>query len=163
MEELVKKEPVTCSPDTNSSSRLVTLGAHKASKSPVKKKPIISRKLVVLGVHTASSNSSRTTSDNEKESESQATPPRKIWISKFRGKESSEKFHRKRTHAKYYRMQKHKNANGSYKTKPKPKPKGKCFKCGKRGHLRTKCESKNRALTNTIVSNESASTSEPKV
>ena len=127
MEELVKKEPVTPSPETTTSSRLVTLNARKASRSSVKKKPVISSpkstkscRLVVLDVHTASSSSSGTSSESEKEienqsqgSESQTTPPKKIWISKFRGKESSEKFHRKRTHAKYYRMQKHKNVDGS--------------------------------------------------
>ena len=46
MEELVKKEPVTPSPDTTSSSRLVT-----------------------LDVHTASSSSNRAPSDSEKEIE----------------------------------------------------------------------------------------------
>ena len=46
MEELVKKEPITPSPDITSSSRLITLDAH-----------------------TASSNSSRTSSDCEKEIE----------------------------------------------------------------------------------------------
>ena len=131
----------------------------------MKKKPVIlsptPKKLVVLDVHTASS--SRTSSDSEQSqgSGSQAAPPKKIWISKFRGKESSKIFHRKRTHAKYYRMQKHKNADGSYKTKQKPRPKGKCFKCGKRGHLRTKCESKNGTLTN--VDNEPVSTFEPRI
>ena len=73
MEELVKKEPVTPSPDTTSSSRLVTLEAHKASRRPVRKKPVISSptssRLVVLDVHTASSSSSRTSSENEKEIE----------------------------------------------------------------------------------------------
>ena len=46
MEELVKKEPVTPSPNTTTSSRLVT-----------------------LDVHTASSSSSRASSDSEKEIE----------------------------------------------------------------------------------------------
>ena len=73
MEELVKKEPVTPSPDTTSSSRLVTLEAHKASRRPVRKKPVISSptssRLVVLDVHTASTSSSRTSSENEKEIE----------------------------------------------------------------------------------------------
>ena len=55
------------------------------------------------------------------------------------------------------------NADGSYKTKPKPKPKGKCFKCGKSGHLRTKCENKDRTLNNPIVCNEPTSTSKPKI
>ena len=92
MEELVKKEPVTLSPDTTTSSGLI-----------------------VLDAHIASSSSSKTSSDSEKEIEklenqfqnlqSLATPPKKIWVSKFRGKESSETFHRKRIAAKYYRKQ----------------------------------------------------------
>ena len=73
MEELVKKEPVTPSPDTTSSSRLVTLEARKVPRSPVKKKPVISspksRNLVVLDVHTASRSPSRTFSDSDKEIE----------------------------------------------------------------------------------------------
>ena len=76
MEELVKKEPVTPSPDTTTSSRLVTLNARKASRSSVKKKPAISSpkstkssRLVALDVHTASSSSSRTSSESEKEIE----------------------------------------------------------------------------------------------
>ena len=64
MEELVKKKPVTPSPDTTSSSRLVTLEASKVPRSPMKKKPVISsptsRNLVVLDVHTASGSSSQT-------------------------------------------------------------------------------------------------------
>ena len=121
MEELVKKERVTPSPDTTSSSRLVTLDARKVSRRPVKKKPVISSpkttkssRLVALDVHTASSSSSRASSNSEKEieklrnqfqdSQSQATPPKKIWVSKFRGKESSETFHRKRIASKFYRM-----------------------------------------------------------
>ena len=150
MEELVKKEPVTPSPDTTSSSRLVT-----------------------LDIHTASSSSSRTSSDSGKEIEtlknqsqdslSQVPPPKK-WISKYRGKESSETFHRKRIVAKEYRKHKLK-AEGSYNKKKSstPKASGKCLKCGKRGHLRTKCESKDGTLTNTIVCNEPASTSEPRI
>ena len=76
MEELVKKEPVTPSPDTTTSSRLVTLNARKASRSSVNKKPAISSpkstkssRLVALDVHTASSSSSRTSSESEKEIE----------------------------------------------------------------------------------------------
>ena len=181
MEELVKKERVTPSPDTTSSSRLVTLDARKVSRRPVKKKPVISSpkttkssRLVALDVHTASSNSSRASSNSEKEieklrnqfqdSQSQATPPKKIWVSKFRGKESSETFHRKRIASKFYRMQKLKNADGSYKQKQSPTPKasGKCFKCGKRGHLRTKCENKERILTN-LVSTPKPEVQKPKV
>ena len=76
MKELVKKEPVTPSPDTTTSSRLVTLDARMASRSYVNKKPVISSpnttkssRLVVLDVHTASSSSSRTSSEREKEIE----------------------------------------------------------------------------------------------
>ena len=73
MEELVKKEPITPSLDTTSSSRLVTLETRKVPRSPVKKKPVISsptsRKLVVLDVHTASSSSGRTSSESDKEIE----------------------------------------------------------------------------------------------
>ena len=89
MEELVKNEPVTPSPDTTSSSRLVTLKARKVPRSPLKKKPVISspRNLAVLDAHIASSRSNQTSSDREIEKlESQATLPKKIWISKFRGK-----------------------------------------------------------------------------
>ena len=73
MEELMKKELVIPSPDTTSSSRLVTLEARKVPRSPVKKKPVISspksRNLVVLDVHIASSSPSRTFSDSDKEIE----------------------------------------------------------------------------------------------
>ena len=73
MEELVKKEPVTPSPNTTTSSRLVTVDARKASRSSMKEKPVVSsptpRKLVVLDIHTASSSSSRTSSESEKEIE----------------------------------------------------------------------------------------------
>ena len=73
MEELVKKEPVTPSPNTTTSSRLVTLDARKASRSSMKEKPVVSsptpRKLVVLDIHTASSSSSRTSLAREKDRE----------------------------------------------------------------------------------------------
>ena len=143
MEELVKKEPVTASLDTTKSGRLI-----------------------VLDAHTSSSSSSRTSPDCEKEieklenqfqgSQPQTTPLNKIWISKYRGKESFETFHKKRIASKYYRKQKLKNDDAPYKKKQSSTPKapGKCFKCGKRGHLRTKCESKDRTLTNTIVSHK---------
>ena len=69
----MKKEPVTLSPNTTSSSRLVTLVARKVPRSLEKKKLVIfsptSRNLVVLDVHTASSSSSRTSSESEKEIE----------------------------------------------------------------------------------------------
>ena len=162
MEELVKKKPVTPSPDTTTSNKLVTLNARKASRSTVKKKPAISSpkptkssRLIVFNVHTASSSPSTAPSESEKEierlgdqkqgPESQDTPSKKKWVSKFRGKESSKTFHRKRIAAKYYRKQKLKDADSSYKKNQPPTPKAsrKCFKCGKRGHLRTKRKTKN--------------------
>ena len=39
MEDLVKKEPVTPSPDTTSTSRLIVLDAHTASSSPSRTSP----------------------------------------------------------------------------------------------------------------------------
>ena len=53
-------------------------------------------------------------------------------------------------------MQKLKNVDGSYKKRQSSTPKAsrKCFKCGKKGHLRTKCESKERILANTTVCQE---------
>ena len=60
MEELVKKELVTPSPDTTTSSRLV-----------------------VLKAHIASSSSSRTSSDSEKEIKKARKP-----VSRFRGKKA---------------------------------------------------------------------------
>ena len=137
----------------------------------MKKKPVISsptsRNLVVLDVHTASGSSSQTSSDSEIEKlDSQATPPKKIWISKFREKGSSEKSHRERIHSKEYRKQKlkaKKAAEGSYNEKKSLTPRitRKCFKCGKRSHLRTKCENKDGTLIN--IRNELVSTSEPRV
>ena len=167
MEELVKKEPFTPSPNITSSTRLVTLEACKVSRSPVKKKPVISsptsRNLAVLDVHTASSNSSQTSSGSELDS--QASPPKKKWRSKFRGTKSSETFHRKRIAAKYYRKQKLKEraAEGSYNEKKSSTPRvtRKCFKCGKRGHLRTKCENKDGTFIN--IGNKPISTSEPRI
>ena len=76
MEGLVKREPVTLSPDITSSSKLITLNAHTASRNSVKKKPVISStnttkfsRLIVLDAHTTSSSSSRTSSESEKEIE----------------------------------------------------------------------------------------------
>ena len=76
MEELVKKKPVTPSPDTTTSNKLVTLNARKASRSTVKKKPAISSpkptkssRLIVFNVHTASSSPSTAPSESEKEIE----------------------------------------------------------------------------------------------
>ena len=82
--------------------------------------------------------------------------------SKFREKSSSERPHRKRTHAKYYRKQKFK-ADDFYKKgkskstgKPISKASGKCFNCGKRGHFRTECKQKAKALINTLVSDQTS-------
>ena len=90
------------------------------------------------------------------------------WISKYKGKESSKVFHRKRISSKYYRKQRLKNADDFYKKDQTstPRASGKCFRCGKRGHFRTKCNSKTRNLTNTIDSKphkDLDSTSAPKV
>ena len=80
--------------------------------------------------------------------------------SKFREKDSSERPHRKRTAAKYYRKQKFK-ADDFYKKgkskstgKPISKASGKCFNCGKRDHFRTECKQKAKALINTLVSDQ---------
>ena len=90
MEELVKKEPVTSSPDTTSSSRLVTLDTRKASRSSMKKKLVISSpkttkssRLVVLDVHTASSSSSIASSDNDKEIEKLENQFRGLEVNRF--------------------------------------------------------------------------------
>ena len=77
--------------------------------------------------------------------------------SKFREKGSSEKPHRRRTVAKYYRKQKFKTDDfykkGKSKSigKPISKASGKCFNCGKRGHFRKECKQKAKALINTLV------------
>ena len=80
--------------------------------------------------------------------------------SKFREKSSSEKPHRKKTAAKYYRKQKFKTDDfykkGKSKSTGKPifKASGKCFNCGKRGHFRTECKQKAKALINTLISDQ---------
>ena len=80
--------------------------------------------------------------------------------SKFREKSSSEKPYRKKTSAKYYRKQKFKADDffkkGQSKSTGKPisKASGKCFNCGKRGHFRTECKQKAKALINTLVSDQ---------
>ena len=78
--------------------------------------------------------------------------------SKYRGKESPENFHRKRTASKYYRKQKLKNADDFYKKgkKSTPKAPGKCFNCGKRGHFRKECRNKAKSLINTLVSDQTS-------
>ena len=80
--------------------------------------------------------------------------------SKFREKSSSEKPYRKKTSAKYYRKQKFKADDffkkGQSKSTSKPisKASGKCFNCGKRGHFRTECKQKAKALINTLVGDQ---------
>ena len=76
--------------------------------------------------------------------------------SKYRGKESPENFHRKRTASKYYRKQKLKNADDFYKKGKKSTPKAseKCFNCGKRGHFKKACKAKAKSLINTLVSDQ---------
>ncbi|XP_065635496.1 uncharacterized protein LOC136070070 [Quercus suber] len=87
------------------------------------------------------------------------TPKRK---SKYRGKESSKKFHRKKTATKYYRKQKYskddfyKKGKSKSTGKPIPKASRKCFNCGKRGHFRKKCTSKAKSLINTLVSDQTS-------
>ena len=80
--------------------------------------------------------------------------------SKFRENGSSDKSHRKRTAAKYYRKQKFK-ADDFYKkrkskstSKPISKASGKCFNYGKRGHFRTECKQKAKALINSLVNDQ---------
>ena len=82
--------------------------------------------------------------------------------SKFREKGSYERPHRKRTVAKYYRKQKFK-ADDFYKKgkskstgKPISKASGKCFNCEKRGHFRTECKQKTKALINTLVTDQTS-------
>ena len=82
--------------------------------------------------------------------------------SKFRKKSSFEKPHRKKTAAKYYRKQKFKTNDfykkGKSKSTGKPifKASGKCFNCGKRGHFRTECKQKAKALINTLISDQTS-------
>ena len=82
--------------------------------------------------------------------------------SKFREKGSAERPHRRRTPAKYYKKQKFKADNfykkGKSKSTGKPisKASGKCFNCGKRGHFRTKCKQKAKALINTLISDQTS-------
>ena len=82
--------------------------------------------------------------------------------SKFRVKNSSERPHKKRTHAKYYRKQKFKTDDfykkGKSKSTGKPisKELGKCFNCGKNGHFRSECKQKAKTLINTLVSDQAS-------
>ena len=82
--------------------------------------------------------------------------------SKLREKSSSERPQRKKTAAKYYRKQKFKTDDfykkGKSKSTGKPisKASRKCFNCGKRGHFRTECKQKAKALINTLVSDQTS-------
>ena len=82
--------------------------------------------------------------------------------SKFREKGSSERSHKKKTAAKYYRKQKFKT-NDFYKKgksksigNPVSKASGKCFNCGKRGHFRKECKQKAKYLINTLVTDQTS-------
>ncbi|XP_065617325.1 uncharacterized protein LOC136062331 [Quercus suber] len=80
--------------------------------------------------------------------------------SKYRGKESSKNFHRKKTAAKYYRKQIYSKDDFYKKGKSKsmgkliPKASGKCFNYGKRGYFRKECKAKAKSLINTLVSDQ---------
>ena len=82
--------------------------------------------------------------------------------SKHRGKEPSEKSHRKKTTSRYYRKQKFKTDDFYKKGKSKstgkfiPKTSGKCFKCGKRGHFQKECKAKAKSLINTLISDQTS-------
>ena len=82
--------------------------------------------------------------------------------SKYRGKEPSEKFHKKRTAAKYYRKQKFKTDDFYKKGKSRSigkfisKASRKCFKCGKRGHFQKECKAMAKSLISTLVSNQAS-------
>ena len=79
--------------------------------------------------------------------------------SKFRDKDSSDRPHRKITAAKYYRKKFktedfYKKGKSKSTSKPISKASGKCFNCGKRGHFRTECKQRAKALINTLVSDQ---------
>ncbi|XP_050290015.1 uncharacterized protein LOC126728193 [Quercus robur] len=82
--------------------------------------------------------------------------------SKHKGGEPSEKSHRKKTTSKHYRKQKFKTDDFYKKGKSKstgkfiPKASGKCFKCGKKGHLQKECEAKAKTLINTLISDQTS-------
>ncbi|XP_030970031.1 uncharacterized protein LOC115990332 [Quercus lobata] len=82
--------------------------------------------------------------------------------SKHRGKEPSEKSHRKKTASRYYRKQKFKTDDFYKKGKSKstgkfiPKTSRKCFKCGKRGHFQKECKAKAKSLINTLISDQTS-------
>ena len=82
--------------------------------------------------------------------------------SKHRGKEPSEKSHRKKTTFRYYRKQKFKTDDFYKKGKSKstgrfiPKTSGKCFKCEKRGHFQKECKVKAKSLINTLITDQTS-------
>ena len=174
MEELVKKELVTPSPDTTTSSRLVVLKAHIASSSSSRtssdsEKEIKKARKPVSRFRGKKALPTNPDYPNQKQAPRFATPNNPFQMDiQYRGKESSKVFHRKRIASKYYRKQRLKNADDFYKKDQTsiPRASGKCFKYGKRGHFITKCNSKTRNLTSTIDSKpheDIDSTSAPKV
>ncbi|KAM4109314.1 hypothetical protein ACB094_03G111500 [Castanea mollissima] len=77
--------------------------------------------------------------------------------SKHRGKESSERSHRKKTATKYYRKQKYKIDDFYKKGKTKesiPQASSKCYNCGKKGHFKSECKAKAKFLINTLISDQ---------
>ena len=85
--------------------------------------------------------------------------------SKYRGKEPSERFHRKRTASKYYRKQKYsdfkdndfyKKGKSKFIGKFIPKASGKCFNYGKRDHFKKECKAKTKSLINTLVNDQAS-------
>ena len=136
-------------------------------EKPVSPSPNIIPKVNVLEAHIFSSSSSRPSSEDEKEKDqlddqlqdSSPILPKKR-ISKYRGKETSKDFHRKKIVSRQYRKQKFKNddfykkGNSKSIENLKPKVKGKCFNCGIKGHFKKECPGKTKSPTNFLISED---------